>query len=104
MQPYVENAILHGLYSKHWQGTLMIRVREGHEVVIFEIEDDGVVRVAAMNLRQQNFPTHKSMGTKLTEERLNLINAQHQAKVSILDLVDDHGIPCGTKVTINIDL
>ncbi len=74
VQPYVENAILHGLYSKHSQGTLTIRVREGHDVVIFEIKDDGVGRVEAMNLHQQNFPTHKSMGTKLTGERLRLIN------------------------------
>src|SRR4029077_18932774 len=66
IQPYVENAILHGLYNKTDPGTLVIRIREQDEDVIFEIEDDGIGRQAAMRLRQQNFPTHKSMGIKLT--------------------------------------
>jgi anti-sigma regulatory factor (Ser/Thr protein kinase) len=68
IQPYVENAILHGLYNKTEKGTLSIRIKEEDETVVFEIEDDGVGREMAMKLRQQNFPSHKSMGVKLTEE------------------------------------
>ena len=71
--------------------------------IFFEIEDNGVGREAAMKLRQQNFPTHKSMGVKLTEERLKLINHQNRAAFSIEDLKDAQG-PKGTLVTIRISI
>lgn len=102
IQPYVENAILHGLYNKTEKGILSIRIKEEGEAVIFEIEDNGVGRETAMKLRQQNFPSHKSMGVKLTEERLKLINSQNLAAFTIEDLKDAQG-PKGTRVTIRID-
>ena len=86
IQPYVENAILHGLYNKADKGTLKISAREDREFVLFEIEDDGVGRETARKLRQQNFPQHKSMGTVLTEERLKLINLEEKASYEIIDL------------------
>jgi sensor histidine kinase YesM len=103
IQPYVENAILHGLYNKNEKGALSIRIREEDEVVIFEIEDDGVGREVAKKIRQQSFPTHKSMGIKLTEERLKLINHQNLASFEIEDLMNEHGA-AGTRVTIRIAL
>jgi PAS domain S-box-containing protein len=101
IQPYVENAILHGLYNKHEKGTLSIRIEEQDDCVVFEIEDDGVGRKAALELRKKNFPTHKSMGIKLTEERLKLINLHNNTGFEIEDLADDHG-PLGTRVRIKI--
>lgn len=88
IQPYVENAILHGLYNKPTKGTLKLSVHEDKEKdsVLFEIEDDGVGREIAQKLRQQNFPQHKSMGTVLTEERLKLINLEEKASFEIIDL------------------
>jgi len=77
IQSYVENAILHGLYSKVDAGELTIRIFERDEVIMFEIIDNGIGREEALRLRQQNFPGHKSMGIKLTEERLRLINENH---------------------------
>jgi PAS domain S-box-containing protein len=99
IQPYVENAILHGLYNKNDRGALKISVYEKEDSVLFEIEDDGVGREMAMKIRQQNFPKHKSMGTALTEERLKLINAQDVVSFEIVDLMKD-GQPAGTKVKI----
>jgi sensor histidine kinase YesM len=101
IQPYVENAILHGLYNKKEKGTLSIKLKEENDVVIFEILDNGVGREAATKLRQQNFPAHKSMGIKLTEERLKLINSQNLAAFEIEDLFNQSD-PCGTRVTIRI--
>lgn len=99
IQPYVENAILHGLYNKMESGTLTINVLDEKSAVVFEIYDDGIGREAAMKLREQNFPVHKSMGIKLTEERLKLINQHHNVTFEIKDLINEQG-PCGTKVTI----
>jgi PAS domain S-box-containing protein len=104
IQPYVENAILHGLYNKKQQGTLIIRIKELDESIIFEIEDNGIGRAAAIDLRKQNFPAHKSMGIRLTEERLKLINQEHHSAFAIEDLVDGEGQACGTKVTIRITI
>jgi PAS domain S-box-containing protein len=102
IQPYVENAILHGLYNKKVPGTLRIGVREEGDTVLFEIEDDGVGRTEAMRLRNQNFPKHKSMGTALTEERLKLINERENVAVETIDLVDDQKLPVGTRVKIHV--
>ena len=101
VQPYVENAILHGLYNKKTPGTLTIRVKEGQDSVVFEIEDDGVGRAEAMRVREMNFPSHKSMGIRLTEERLKLIKQQNNAAFEIEDLVNAGG-PAGTRVRISI--
>jgi PAS domain S-box-containing protein len=103
IQPYVENAILHGLYNKTSPGRLEINVYEKNDAVIFEVIDNGVGREAALNLRRENFPGHKSMGIKLTEERLKLINQQHHTAFEIEDLADQNG-PAGTKVTIRVTI
>jgi PAS domain S-box-containing protein len=102
VQPYVENAILHGLYNKKSPGTLTIRVTEGVGSVVFEIEDDGVGRAEAMRVRELNFPSHKSMGIRVTEERLKLIKQQNNTAFEIEDLADENGEPSGTKVRISI--
>jgi PAS domain S-box-containing protein len=101
IQPYVENAILHGLYNKDTPGTLVVRIHEQDEAIIFEIEDNGVGREAAMKISHQNFPAHKSMGIQLTEERLKLINQQQRAAFEIEDLVSENRA-CGTRVRIRV--
>lgn len=101
IQPYVENAILHGLYNKPEKGTLWINIDEVDDRIVFKIEDNGIGREEAMKLRQKNFPSHKSMGLKVTEERLKLINQHEIASFEIEDLMQD-GKPSGTRVTIKI--
>jgi sensor histidine kinase YesM len=101
IQPYVENAILHGLYNKLGHGQLTIRVQEKDGILFFEIEDNGIGREAAKKLRDQNFPTHKSMGINITEERLKLISKNHDTAFEIEDLFFD-GLPGGTRVRIGI--
>lgn len=98
LQPYVENAILHGLYNKLDHGTLKVAIRAVGHSILYKIEDDGVGREAAMNFRRR-LQGHKSMGTALTEERLKLINAQSDASLKIIDL-EREGKPAGTKVQI----
>lgn len=101
IQPYVENAILHGLYNKKTPGVLKIRVKEGKQSVVFQIEDNGVGRAEAMRVRRETFPAHKSVGIRLTEERLKLIKQQNNAAFEVEDLFDNDG-PSGTRVTISI--
>jgi PAS domain S-box-containing protein len=99
VQPYVENAILHGLYNKPERGLLKISVSSHNGVLLFEVEDNGIGRKGAEFLKESNLPKHKSMGTALTEERLKLINHEGGATVEIIDLVQA-GKPAGTKVKL----
>lgn len=107
IQPYVENAIWHGLLNKPSAGHLDIRVsaeNEGMMKVI--ITDNGIGRAMAKNLKQASGTTRKSLGLKLTEERLSLLN-QHgtmKSSVEIEDLYDSSGEANGTKVTIRIPI
>lgn len=101
IQPYVENAILHGLYNKAGKGKLTIEIKEKGDVVYFTIEDDGIGRKAAKQLNDKNFPGHQSYGLKLTEERLNLINENRNVSFYIEDL-EKEGVASGTRVTIGI--
>jgi LytS/YehU family sensor histidine kinase len=99
IQPYVENAIVHGLYSKMTAGKLRISVQSSDRGIVFEIEDDGIGRQAAQKLRNKAVPAHKSMGIALTEERLRLINVTQQVSVIIEDVYQG-GEPAGTRVKI----
>lgn len=103
IQPFVENAIIHGLYNKTEPGTLLIRIKEREGMLIFEVEDDGIGREAAMTLLHQNFPHHDSLGSKVTEERLHLIAQRHQVTFQIEDLKSNDG-PLGTRVIIGIGI
>jgi PAS domain-containing protein len=101
VQPYVENAILHGLYNKEGKGLLKIAVNLTGEFLNFQVEDNGIGRAAAHKIQEKNFTKRKSMGTKLTEERLAMFNGDGKKPVTYTDLyVDDK--PAGTLVTIRI--
>lgn len=100
IQPYVENAILHGLYNKVGKGNLSIRILKDADAILCEVEDDGVGRTMAQEIRKKNFPGHKSMGTALTEERLRLINTQYKVSFEIQDLSNSEGIANGTLVRL----
>ena len=101
LQPYIENAINHGLYNKQDKGFLFINIFEDNNCIYFRIEDNGIGRKAAMELRKKNFPSHRSMGVKLTEERLRLINEEQHITCRIEDLEEDNK-PAGTRVTIGM--
>jgi PAS domain S-box-containing protein len=100
IQPYIENAILHGLYNKTGPGKLSINVKEDNECLLFEIIDDGIGREAAQKLKDKNMTAHKSMGIKITEERLKLINEHHNVSFAIEDRKDANGDPTGTTIRV----
>jgi PAS domain S-box-containing protein len=103
IQPYVENAILHGLYNKEGKGSLVVRVSLIKDFLHFEVEDDGVGRVSTQKIRANSESKKQSMGTQLTEERLVLLNDDSQPPVVYKDLYDgDH--PAGTLVTIRVKI
>jgi PAS domain S-box-containing protein len=101
IQPYVENAILHGLYTKEGRGLLEIDVVEHQAFYKITIADNGIGREAAAVLRKANFPEHKSSGLRLSQQRVELINESNPITVAIYDLTENEK-PAGTKVEITI--
>lgn len=105
IQPYVENAIWHGLLHKERPGSLQIllsMVDEGLLQCI--IEDDGIGRQKAQELKSKSATKRKSLGMKLTEDRLALMNryGQINTSVEILDLCNADGEAAGTRVILKI--
>ena len=74
LQPYVENAIWHGLLHKNEVGKLdLVLTKKGLEL-FFIIQDNGVGREASRALHSKTATAKKSMGMRITEDRINLIN------------------------------
>jgi ligand-binding sensor domain-containing protein/putative methionine-R-sulfoxide reductase with GAF domain len=105
IQPYVENAIWHGLLHKETPGCLCISVNMPEENILeCIIEDNGVGRQKAKDLKSKSATTRKSLGMKLTEDRLTLLNryAELNASIDIIDLANGNGEATGTKVILKI--
>jgi tetratricopeptide (TPR) repeat protein len=107
IQPYVENAITHGLMNKeNGKGFLRVELQLHDDQIICTVEDNGIGRTKAMEIRQQKSNNHQSMGLNITESRLKLVNELYgkNMKVIYTDLVDDRGEAAGTRVEINVPI
>jgi ligand-binding sensor domain-containing protein/two-component sensor histidine kinase len=107
VQPYVENAIWHGLLHKETKGTLLLSFTKGEKNnLVVAIEDDGIGRQKAAELKSKQVLKKKSYGMQITEDRIAIINrVQHiNATSAITDLEDENGNARGTKVELNIPL
>ena len=105
IQPYVENAIWHGLLHKETGGQLSVRVSmAGDSLLKCVIEDNGVGREKAKELKSKTATSRKSLGMQLTEHRLSLLNkhAELNASIEIIDMSNGHGEASGTRVILKI--
>ncbi len=104
IQPFVENAIWHGLLHKDTHGKMMIRVKLEGELLVCEVEDDGVGREKAMELKSKTATTRKSLGLKITADRLEALESRFgvPGSVEFIDLKNENGEASGTKVVIKI--
>jgi len=104
IQPYVENAIWHGLMHKKESGHLDIELYTHDEILFCKITDDGIGRKKAAELKSKSALSYKSMGMSITADRLALLQQQDQlgAHISINDLVLADGSAGGTEVIIKI--
>ncbi len=107
IQPYVENAIWHGLLHKDSDGSLLVSVRKPDEHMLqCIIEDNGIGRNKAKELKSKSATANKSLGMKLTEERIHMLNqyASLNASIQIIDLENERGEAKGTRVIITIPI
>jgi len=106
IQPHVENAIWHGLLQKDTRGTVEVSLKKENDQLIITIQDDGVGRKKAKELKSKNAVKKKSMGVAITQDRLKLISSIYniESTVDVEDLCSEDGQPKGTRIRIKLPL
>jgi len=106
IQPFVENAIGHGLMHKKGKGNLQVTLKLEEDSILCTIEDNGIGRAKAMEIKNNKKENHRSLGTSITESRLRLVNSLYgkNMKVEYTDLKDEKGEASGTRVEISIPI
>ena len=105
IQPFIENAIWHGIIPKGDAGHVEVSVMKKNNSVEISIDDNGIGREASRQNKSGSSLTHQSKGVNLTQSRLELDNLlrQRQAKLEIIDKKNEQGLATGTKVIITIN-
>ena len=107
LQPYIENAIWHGILPKPDGGEVQVVFsKKAPGNLIVTIVDDGVGRDRSRHLKSRSALNQKSFGMKITEDRIAVINQLYKMQVSakIEDLMDEEFRPCGTQVVVEMQL
>lgn len=105
LQPFVENAIWHGLMHKEEGGKVKVNICQKEEGYLqVEIRDNGIGRKQSQYYKSKTAIANKSFGMKVTSERIDLINKIYKTdtRIEIIDLIDAHGEALGTKVILRI--
>jgi len=105
LQPFLENALWHGLSSKAGEKRIDLHVsRTNPRFINISITDNGVGREEAEKLKQSKVLKRKSVGIDITRERLANFSKDYQNsfEVDIVDLYDENGLPSGTQIILHI--
>ena len=103
LQPFIENAIWHGILPKNKEGKIKIEIKEKDDYLQCSITDNGIGREASMELKKDSKHKKKSMGIKITTDRLKLLTKEKIKEViNIIDLKDQYNNVLGTQVNILI--
>ena len=108
LQPYVENAIEHGLRGQPRGHIEVTFAAEGEDYLIASVTDNGIgrKRVRERQARDPSRVNHQSRGTEITESRLALLSgtATRGPSVTTEDLYGEDGTGCGTRVWVTIPI
>ena len=103
IQPFVENAIIHGIMPKEDNGFVSIDLTMKEDKIFCNITDNGIGRKASMNNKNKVNKNTISLGTQITQNRLTLISSLYKKNLSIryTDLENNDGEAIGTRVEIS---
>jgi hypothetical protein len=98
IQPFMENAIKHGILPGTDQGLIKINMIEQDDAIICQIQDNGIGRKESLQRKQQSIPANKSRGLELIKNRVEVLNQLgYHIEITIID--PDEG---GTIIQIRI--
>jgi sensor histidine kinase YesM len=101
LQPYVENAVWHGLRYKKEKGELLITVSyAGNDTLVISIEDDGIGREQSKEFKTQHQKKQQSKGMGNIKKRVAILNDIYQDKVAVA--IEDKPNHTGTKVILTL--
>jgi tetratricopeptide (TPR) repeat protein len=105
IQPYIENAIWHGLRYKETKGNLTITLANVNDALVVTISDDGIGRAKSKSLKTEHQKDYKSAGMSKTKERLELLNKLYAKNyaVSVEDLTENSESQ-GTRVLLKLPI
>lgn len=107
IQPYVENAIVHGIaHSEKTNLKLTVMATLENDYIKYIIEDNGIGRTQSEDYNKINKLRHVSVGLKITEDRIHLFNHldNENGQIKIIDLYNNDGEPAGTRVEVKIKI
>ncbi len=105
IQPFIENAIWHGIIPRDEAGSLNVEVQQKGSIINCVIDDDGIGRdVSIQGKFRAGSLAHESKGVRLTQSRIDLSNFLNERKASVemIDKRDKYGKATGTKVIIQL--
>jgi LytS/YehU family sensor histidine kinase len=106
IQPYVENAVKHGLLHKKDDRKLFIRFTHEDDILTVEIDDNGIGRKKSQLINAARKNKHESFSTIANQKRLELLNLgfNDHIGIEIIDKSDEKKQASGTKVILRIPL
>ena len=106
LQPFVENAIIHGVVPKKGEGLIDIQFNIDDEHLICKISDNGIGIYQSQKDKEKLVNVHKSMALNITENRLKMMEMILEKKTSleISEIRDEQDNVCGTQVELKIPI
>lgn len=106
VQPFIENAIWHGIMNLDKTGVIKVEFKKDNNQILCFVEDNGVGRKRAAELKSTADKYKKSMGISIVESRLILLSDFYgvRMKMEFDDLFDEAQIPVGTRVSVNMPI
>ncbi|MCL5245604.1 tetratricopeptide repeat protein [Cellulophaga sp. 20_2_10] len=107
LQPFLENALWHGLSSKEGIKKINLYItKEDEEFIKISIKDNGIGRAASEKIKENKVLKRKSLGINITKERLKNFSKDYlnSYNVEFIDIKDDKDVALGTEVVLTIPI
>ncbi len=105
IQPFVENAILHGMVPKEGSGKIEVHFDVQNNQLICTISDNGIGLTKSKEMKEKSVSAHQSMALEITKKRLEIMEAtiSKSAQIDIQE-IEDKGEITGTRVTLRLPI
>jgi hypothetical protein len=104
IQPFVENAVVHGIKHKEGKGNVSLSFKLENKTLICEVEDDGVGRKKSSEIKSKIGKKHQSMATDIIQDRIQTLNKKlkQRIKLEIIDKLSETSESLGTRVVLRL--